>query len=73
MSERAELMCRLMVEPGAAFERLAEATTRQQRPDHLDGDTISAIAVQAREAAFIAEAALLLANRSWLGLTLERR
>jgi|GEM_PF-5426749 len=32
MSERAELICRLMVELGAEFEGLVEATMRQQRP-----------------------------------------
>ena len=71
MSERAELICRMMVELGAVFEDLAEATTHQQRPEHIDVDAISAIASCAREAASIAEAASLLAcrDRQAQGLT----
>ena len=71
MSERAELICRLMVELGAAFEGLAEATTRQQRPEHLDADAINMIATRAWEAASIAETACLLARPSALGLDLK--
>ena len=72
MSERAELICRMMVELGAEFERLAEATTRQQRPPQLDVDQISAVAERAREAASIAAAVFVLANGSALGLEPER-
>jgi|GEM_PF-5332106 len=72
MSERAELICRLMVELGAEFEGLVEATMRQQRPEQLDADAVGAIAIRAREAAAIAEAASLLARSSSLGLDLVR-
>lgn len=73
MSERAELICRLMVELGAEFEGLAEATTRQQRPEHLDADVISAIAFRACETASIAEAVSLLARLGPLRLNPVRR
>jgi hypothetical protein len=73
MSERAELICRLMVELGAEFEGFAEATTRQQRTEQLDANSISAIANHARVAASIAEVAVLLAEASSRGLDLVRR
>ena len=72
MSERAELICRMMVELGAVFEDLAEATTRQQRPEQLDAEAISAIADHARVAASIAEAAVSFARPSSRGLGFER-
>lgn len=72
MSERAELICRMMVELGAEFERLAEAAIRQQRPEHLDAVTLRAIVKCACEAAAIAEAASMLASPSFFGLDLER-
>lgn len=73
MSERAELICRLMVELGAEFEGLAEATTGQQRPEYLDADAINMIATRAREAASIAEAAALLTRLGPLRLDPVRR
>lgn len=72
MSERAELICRMMVELGAEFETLADATTRQQRPEQLDAEAINAIAIRARETASIAEAAFLLATLGSLRLDLLR-
>lgn len=72
MSERGELICRMMVEIGAEFEGLAGATTRQQRPEQLDADAISAIATRVRETVSIAEAAVLLARPSTRGLGFER-
>lgn len=73
MSERAELICRMMVELGAELESLAEATTRQQRPEQLDAEEINAIAVRARETASIAEAVFSLARLGPFRLDLVRR
>lgn len=72
MSERAELICRMMVDLGAEFERLAEATTHQQRPELLDAEAIGDIAAHAREASLIAEAAFALAKRGAFILGIER-
>ena len=72
MSERVELICRLMVELGAEFEGLAEGTMRQQRPEQLDAGAINAIAIRARGVVSIAEAASLLARLEPLRLDLVR-
>lgn len=64
MSDRAELICRMMVELGAEFERLAEATTRQQRPARLNAKNITDIASACEGTLQMAKAAKFLAMRT---------
>ena len=64
MSERAELICRMMVELGVEFERLAEATTRQQRPEQLNAEKIFEIATACEGALRVSIAAAALVGRT---------
>ena len=64
MTERTELICRMMVELCAEFERLAEATMRQQRPERLNAENIVEIASVCEGALQIAHAAKFLAMRT---------
>ncbi|MEM1389738.1 MAG: hypothetical protein AAGG45_01560 [Pseudomonadota bacterium] len=71
MSEKAELICRMMVELGAEFERLADEATKQQRPELLDPEKIDEIAIACEDARLIANAAKALVIRADVNLPIE--